>query len=256
MGEPKLEEYVGLLELLGSDPAPDVVIAALVKGFLAPLDVRHASLHLLVGGVIRTLGTYGLSARTNLRFAALDPDVDLPVAQALRSNQVLNFLGSELLDRYPLLRAELEGQELYAMFDGTDLHTVFVPISLDGRPTAVFGFSGCAVRLDDREQLVALQGLSASLALWLRGGQPRWMSEGLDSGSAGETPLTLSDRQRSILLLVEQGRSNAEIGTSLRCSRSTVKKELQQMMFVLAVSNRTQAVGRAREIGLLTADQL
>lgn len=61
----------------------------------------------------------------------------------------------------------------------------------------------------------------------------------------------LSDRESEVLALVAQGLSNREIGERLVISTATVKKHMENIHSKLYVRNRTQAVARARELGLL-----
>ena len=60
----------------------------------------------------------------------------------------------------------------------------------------------------------------------------------------------LSDREREILTLVAQGRSNAEIAAELFLSLKTVQNHVSNIFRKLQVADRAQAVIRAREAGL------
>jgi DNA-binding NarL/FixJ family response regulator len=61
----------------------------------------------------------------------------------------------------------------------------------------------------------------------------------------------LSDREREVLALVAQGLSNPEIGRRLHVTEATVKTHLLHAFEKLGVSDRTRAVARAMELGLL-----
>jgi LuxR family maltose regulon positive regulatory protein len=61
----------------------------------------------------------------------------------------------------------------------------------------------------------------------------------------------LSEREREVLRLVATGRSNAEIARDLVVELSTVKTHLNNLYGKLGVHTRTQALARARELGLL-----
>jgi len=244
-----VEEIARLLRLLGSNPTPDAVVRAAVHGFLAPFVVHRSSLHRrsTQDGLIYTLAAYGLSTAANRRFAAMDPSLELPVVEAMQTNQILFIPGSEIPDRYPLLRADFAADPVLIQANSM---AVFVPIVLHGEPSAVLGFSCIGYLLQDRRYLVALEALAAALSLWLQQGD-----HGDPGGSAateidGGSPLSLTERQHAILLGVERGLTNAEIAAELDCSRSTVKQELQRVMFSLAATSREQVVARARESGL------
>ena len=64
-----------------------------------------------------------------------------------------------------------------------------------------------------------------------------------------DNPLT--PREREVIALAAQGRSNAEISTALRITEQTVKLHLANTYRKLGVANRTQAGRRATELGLL-----
>jgi DNA-binding NarL/FixJ family response regulator len=62
----------------------------------------------------------------------------------------------------------------------------------------------------------------------------------------------LTDREREILELVAQGRSNAEIATHFVLSQKTVRNNVSSIFTKLRVADRAQAIVRAREAGLGT----
>ena len=69
------------------------------------------------------------------------------------------------------------------------------------------------------------------------------------AGLCLETPL--STREQDILQHVATGMSNREIAESLQLSRWTVDAHIRSVYSKLAVSSRTQAVHKARKLGLL-----
>ena len=62
---------------------------------------------------------------------------------------------------------------------------------------------------------------------------------------------SLTERELEVLQLVAQGLSNAEIASQLVFAASTAKQHLKNIYGKLNVHNRTQAVSRGRELGLL-----
>jgi DNA-binding NarL/FixJ family response regulator len=62
--------------------------------------------------------------------------------------------------------------------------------------------------------------------------------------------LELTDREREILQYVAQGRSNPEIARELNLSPKTIANHVSNIFGKLQVSDRVQAVIRAREAGL------
>jgi LuxR family transcriptional regulator, maltose regulon positive regulatory protein len=71
--------------------------------------------------------------------------------------------------------------------------------------------------------------------------------------SAGVAGLVepLSDRELQVLGLLAAGRSNQQIADELLVVLDTVKKHVSHILDKLGVANRTQAVARARALGLL-----
>ncbi len=61
----------------------------------------------------------------------------------------------------------------------------------------------------------------------------------------------LSERELEILQLIAQGLSNREIGDRLFLALSTVKGHIRVTFDKLQVQRRTEAIARARELGLL-----
>jgi LuxR family transcriptional regulator, maltose regulon positive regulatory protein len=61
----------------------------------------------------------------------------------------------------------------------------------------------------------------------------------------------LSERELEALQLVAEGLTNRQVGERLYISTATVKKHMENIYGKLYVRNRTQAVARARELGLL-----
>ena len=60
----------------------------------------------------------------------------------------------------------------------------------------------------------------------------------------------LTEREREILHVIAQGRSNAEIAQSLAISLKTVRNYISSIFSKLQVADRAQAIVRAREAGL------
>jgi DNA-binding NarL/FixJ family response regulator len=61
---------------------------------------------------------------------------------------------------------------------------------------------------------------------------------------------TLTDREEELLTLIANGASNAEIARRLVVSDKTVRNHITNIFAKLGVSDRAQAIVRAREAGL------
>lgn len=64
----------------------------------------------------------------------------------------------------------------------------------------------------------------------------------------------LTQREQEILLHISQGMTNREIADALYLARGTIKAHCHNIYSKLGVTNRTQAVLKAQELGLIEAD--
>jgi LuxR family maltose regulon positive regulatory protein len=64
-------------------------------------------------------------------------------------------------------------------------------------------------------------------------------------------PISLSAREMEVLALIAEGKSNQEISAELYLALNTVKRHAYNIFAKLEVRKRTQAVSRARQLGLL-----
>jgi LuxR family maltose regulon positive regulatory protein len=81
--------------------------------------------------------------------------------------------------------------------------------------------------------------------------QPAASAKSITPGPKPEIIEPLSQRELKILQLMAQGLSNQEIRERLFLALSTVKGHNRNMFDKLQVQSRTEAVARARELGLL-----
>jgi DNA-binding NarL/FixJ family response regulator len=65
-------------------------------------------------------------------------------------------------------------------------------------------------------------------------------------------PLVLTPRERSVLELLARGRSNKEIAAALGVTERTVKFHVSAIFAKLGAGNRTEAVTRAVQVGLVS----
>ncbi|HEY71267.1 MAG TPA: winged helix-turn-helix transcriptional regulator [Anaerolineae bacterium] len=82
--------------------------------------------------------------------------------------------------------------------------------------------------------------------------QPTILRSGSPSADSFEPPgEELTDRERQVLRLINAGLSNREIAEELFLSINTVKTHTKSLYRKLDVSSRTQAMNRAKELGIL-----
>ncbi len=70
----------------------------------------------------------------------------------------------------------------------------------------------------------------------------------------GNSPVALTKTEIRVLVLLGTGRSNKEIAAKMECSVKTIKNHLNAIFQKLEVSNRTEAVVRGIEMGLISPE--
>jgi DNA-binding CsgD family transcriptional regulator len=89
------------------------------------------------------------------------------------------------------------------------------------------------------------------LGLWLGGRLFARSPAPFDGNPRAQAALGISARELTVLEELAQGRSNKEIARRLGISPETVKTHLARLYERLGARRRTDAVNRARELGLL-----
>ncbi|MHB2025664.1 MAG: response regulator transcription factor [Elusimicrobiota bacterium] len=77
----------------------------------------------------------------------------------------------------------------------------------------------------------------------------------MGSASAEASLISLTKTEIRVLSLLGRGQANKEIASRLECSVKTVKNHLNSMFQKLAVSNRTEAVVKGIDMGLISAER-
>lgn len=72
-----------------------------------------------------------------------------------------------------------------------------------------------------------------------------------DGNPQAQVSLGISDRERTVLDALAAGLSNKEIARQLDVSPNTVKTHVARLFEKLGAHRRTEAIARARELGLL-----
>lgn len=101
---------------------------------------------------------------------------------------------------------------------------------------------------------IALVG-AAFLALGVWVGRRLYHREprtgGFTQNERAQASLGITERERQVLQLLADGRSNKEIAAELALSPNTVKTHVARLFEKLRVARRTEAIGLARELGLV-----
>ena len=99
-------------------------------------------------------------------------------------------------------------------------------------------------------QLILAGGVYLPMHVLGESSRPLPVPAQIESLSVGVPIPGLSDRQFEVLLKAVRGYSNKAIARALQLSESTVKAHLSASFRVLGVSNRTEAVYAAAQLGI------
>ena len=233
------------LRFLSSLPSADGMLAALTHGPLAPCGATRATFLATEGDEVVTICANGFTPHQVARYARFPTNLDLPSTRALTGISRTRVEG--LLDDFPVLLLDASYWRRLISENGPG-DVVAFPI-WNGRQTlgvvsVLTSESAGPSPLTDE----IATALGAALGLWWSHPlTPRDRVTVIED----EDVLILSDRQKTILGLVDQGQSTAKIARELGYSDSTVKQEIQRCMQVLRVADRRLAATKARELGLL-----
>lgn len=239
---------------LSAFPHPATVPRALALGPWSNFDAHGCFLAFPHDtDYLRTMGGYGFSDDEMDRYSIVPLTIESPVTECFRESEVVVMPFAELWDRYEVVRIDKDLWDRMAdRFGEGDV--VHAPIQAQGATLGVVGFYTASRRAWDAKDVEFIQGVCATLGIWathpLSGVQTPEIWRPVSA-----SVIALSDRQQEILRLVELGKSNASIAMSLGYSSSTVKAEIQKALRALKVNDRIAAAKRARDLGLLEAEE-
>ncbi len=240
-----------LLEVIGRSPHPDEVARAIVEGPGQNFGADCAGVMWAAGDKLVILGSYGYLPDELAGLSTLDLNGDYPMADAFWEGEAIIVPTSEVEERYTSpRRPDSRWQRFKKRFEGGD--HVNASIHSDGRPIGGFTLNCRKARVWSTLDIACLDAISHYLGMWLThpdSGVP------LELGDDAVRDLVLSARQRQILKLVLEGRTNTSIAHALGISTSTVKQDLSRVMGLLDATDRRTAAQRADERGLLSAGE-
>lgn len=252
----ELAAFPGFLDLLSRGASADEVVVALSQGPLKSFEPISTGIGVLEDGFVRFIGLYGGFAEFHDRYHKIPLSYDWPASRSAMYNEIADVAIKDVFTEYPTLEVDRDlWQPLFRQTNGGDGRLVMVPTTMQGSVTGVVGFiTPMSQRLGLTDSTMLL-GIAAAVALWLKGVHQATLTDELFGYDTDELPLILSPRQKQLLSLVADGRSNSTIAHMLGYSLSTVKLDLNRAKRSLRVSDRESAAQRARDLGLLGDEQ-
>ena len=213
---------------------------------MEPVRVLIADDHTLFRHGIRAL----LASVTDIELVGEAATGEEAVAQAaaLRPDVVLMDIkmpGMNGIEATRRVLAETDGVAVVVLTMLEDDDSVFAAMRAGARGYVVKG-------ADEAEMLRVVRAVAAGEALFGPAIAERLMAFFAETGPVAKARAFpgLTERERDVLGLVARGHSNAEIADRLFLSPKTVRNHISSIFDKLQVTNRAQAIVRAREAGM------
>lgn len=233
-----------LLATVGGAAHPDDVAAALVEGPGRAFGAVAAAIVWARPPQLIVLGLHGFLDDEIQGLKTVGMDVDHPLPHAYRECEPTIVDVGEFLTRYAVATAG--SRSVRALRRTPDGSVVSAPIISLGVPIGCFAFLNDRRRTWSPAELGALTAVGATLGMWLT--HP---VSGVRACADDVPAPTLTGRQRALLALLADGKTSEAAGSVLGVSVSTVKQEVGRIMRSLQVRDRSAAVRRATELGLM-----
>lgn len=234
------------LRMLADDPTPDAVAESLANG---PLREFRPTL-VCVGfvdttkGAITIEGLHGADPHVRSAYASITLDTDLPATVCYHTNSVVTAPASHMTLEFPLTATYAQTRP------DPQAHEWAFPIRYRGAVIAILGLELAGPASEPWLVRSAVATLTGPLATWavLRIRAEQASHDYWARRSA--RPLTITDRQRRIIALVREGRTNAHIAEEIGFSVPTVKAEVARLCALLGAADRADLAVRAERAGL------
>jgi len=234
------------LRMLADNPDPDTVAASVARGALSafrPIVTAIGFIH-LDRQVLAVVGGFGREPEIRHLYAAVPLDTDIPATVCYRTNAIVTTPSAQLTVDYPLVAPYVNSGQ-----DPEHGEATAFPIRYRGAVIAVLGLEFDHPLAEPWFLRSAVSTISGPLALWaalrmqLDGGPETYWSRRPDR------PLTVTERQRRIVALVRDGRTNAQIATEIGYSVPTIKSDLARLSLLLGATSRSDLAAKAARAG-------
>lgn len=239
------------LRFLSGNPEGDAAARALIHGALAPIGVSAGQIYALAGiDTLEMVGNYGYTEDEAAAFRALPLGLPLPICDAVTSMAPVILTPEQLVPEYPILETQLSLTEgTSAALSST--HIICVPVVYSGVPIGGLSILQATPDIWEANDWSYLDAVGSAVGMWMNNQRQILVEKWRRGAPPPQREVRITDRQRQILEMIGNDRTNGEIARELGYSIPTIKKDLQQIMRILGTEDRRTTAGRAREIGLL-----
>jgi len=230
---------ISYLWMLSDLPEGDAVGFAICRGLLAPFGAELALVYAVRpdGQTLDLVASYGMGPRESAVYSRTTSDMHLPGVETFRLGTEKWLTKDEVADGYPLAAPFFRSWK-------SDGDFAFLPLRHRGAPIGfmVLAFARPVER--SWHLRATIDALLSATVLWLLAYSAL---RGTVRSHLTETPpLGLTARQREVLVLMREGRSNREIADLLGFSGATIKADITALGQMLGASGRAEILERAR----------
>ena len=234
---------ISYLWMLSDIPDGEAVGFAICRGLFAPFGADLALVYAARpdGHTLDLVASYGMGRRENAVYARVTADMHLPGAETFRIGTEKWLTREQVADTYPL------AAPFFRSFP-TSGEMAFLPLRHRGAPVGfvVLGFSD---QVEHTWHLRAmLDGLLSATVMWVLASSA--LRGTANSNLTEVVPLEITARQREVLVLMRDERSNREIAEELGYSVATIKADITALGQLLGASGRVEILDKARRAGI------
>ena len=186
---------------------------------------------------IAPIGTFGIPKQVLAGWGNISLSVHVPYTDAVKNDKVILVKQAESLQKYPRL-SDYEGisQKWESLLVCPILPHGLIALTLDSTPKV------------DRQLELFLRTIGVIAMHYFKnsygeGGKTKNGNQGMQIKKLG----ALSERQKTILSLVERGLSNPAIAAEVGYSESLVRQETMQIYSILKVAGRKELIQRIKD---------
>lgn len=233
---------ISYLWMLSDLPDGDAVGFAICRGLFAPFGADLALVYAARpdGYTLDLVASYGMGRREHAVYARVTTDMHLPGVEAVRLGRETWLTAHEVAETYPLAAPFFRSR-------APEGEMAFLPLRHRGAPIGfvVLGFSGPVQH--SWHLRATIDGLLSATVMWVLASSA--LRGTANSNLAEVAPLDVTARQREVLVLMRDGRSNREIAEELGYSVATIKADITALGHLLGASGRAEILNKAKRAG-------
>jgi DNA-binding CsgD family transcriptional regulator len=164
-----------------------------------------------------------------------------------------SYSGLSIWDEHPLSESVKSGRYLTSKLrglDGAEIGIGCLPLTKESEPIGVLSLFSPIGTSQELATSTALPVISKVMGMWLDA-VSLIPAKSAPVVSDANGPESLTERQLTVLRLMAEGKTNAQIAQELILSESTIRQETVKIYRALGVHARNEAGKRAKHLGII-----